>query len=248
MAEAREHVEATLIEFADTLVSDYDLIDYLDRLLERSAEVLGADGGGVLLDQAGDREGGLRLLAYTDERIRELEERELALAEGPCLESHHRREPVAATDLTRTQQWPEFAPVALAAGFQAVFAFPMRLRGSAIGALNLYRRQPGAVSPADVATAQAFADMATIGILHQRALGEAQALAHQLQTALHSRVVIEQAKGIAAERLSCHPEEAYEAIRWFSRNHNRRLREVAAAVIDGGVAAEELRRAFQGRR
>ena len=145
-------------------------------------------------------------------------------------------------DLGASTRWPAFRPVALDRGYQAVYAFPMRLRGSVIGALNLFRETPGAAVDEDVRTAQAFADMATIGILQQRAVREARELAGQLQIALNSRVVIEQAKGVLAERLEIDMEPAYQALRWYARDHNLQIRNVAAAVIDGELSAAQLRR------
>lgn len=230
---------ATLIELADTLVSGYDLLDYLDRLLERSVEVIGADAGGVMLSASG-RGRPLQLLACTDEHTRVLELFELQRREGPSVDCHERGEPVIAEDLRRATSWPQFTPKALEHGYLSVYALPMRLRGATIGALNLFRTQPGAAAPEDVVTAQAFADMATIGIMQQRAVNEARELASQLQIALHSRVVVEQAKGVLVERLGCEFDEAYQLLRWYSRNHNRSLRDVAAAVVAGSISARDL--------
>lgn len=231
-------VTDTLIELADTLVSDYDLLDYLDRLLDRSVVVLGADAGGVML--AGSKpQDGLKVLAATDERARTLELFEVLQEEGPCVDSHRLGAPVIERDLAHTDRWPTFTPMALDNGYRGVYAFPMRLRGQGLGALNLYSRQPGAAE-GDIAAAQAFAHMATIGILQHRAVTEARRVAGQLQTALQSRVVIEQAKGLLAERTGCELDEAYQLVRWYARDHNRTLREVAGAVVDGTLSAEEL--------
>lgn len=205
-------ISDTLVDLADTLVSDYDLLDYLDRLLERSVEVLGADAGGVMLSPGGSRPQELNLLACTDEDARVVELLELQRQEGPCVDSHRLGIPVVEHDLSRSDRWPNFAPVAMDRGFQAVYAFPMRLRETVIGALNLFREAPGAVDAEEVRAAQALADMATIGILQHRAVQDARELAAQLQRALNSRVVIEQAKGILAERLGCDMEPAYEAM------------------------------------
>jgi GAF domain-containing protein len=241
MAGDRPEVTSTLIELADTLVSGYDLLEYLDRLLHRSIEVIGADAGGVMLSDPGHEGGELQLLSCTDERARVLELFELQRQEGPCVDCHRRGAPVIEEDLQRSTTWPGFTPLALERGYRAVYALPMRLRGATIGALNLFLTEPGAAEPDRVRTAQAFADMATIGIMQQRAVNEARELASQLRIALHSRVVIEQAKGILAERLGCELDEAYQLIRWYGRDHNRRLREVAAAVVRGSLGAEDLR-------
>lgn len=230
-------ISDTLVDLADTLVSDYDLLDYLDRLLERSVEVLGADAGGVMLSPGGSGPQELNLLACTDEDARVVELLELQRQEGPCVDSHRLGISVVEHDLGQSDRWPQFTPVAMDRGFRAVYAFPMRLRDSVIGALNLFREQPGAAGAEEVRAAQALADMATIGILQHRAVQDARELAGQLQRALNSRVVIEQAKGILAERLGCDMEDAYQAMRWYGRNSNRRIRAVAAAVVAGELSA-----------
>jgi GAF domain-containing protein len=235
-----EDVTATLIDLADTLVSDYDLVEYLERLLEYSTGALDTEAGGVMLSDL--RAGGarLQLMACTDVRTRSLELFELQEREGPCMDSHRIGAPVIEEDLLDSDRWPVFGRRAVEEGYRAVYAFPMRLRDTVIGALNLFRVEPGPIPADDVRLAQTYAHMATIGIMQQRAVAEAQELAAQLQVALHSRVVIEQAKGVLAERLSLEIDEAYLRIRSYSRNHNRRLREVAAAVVAGDLAASEL--------
>lgn len=240
MAGGTAEITETLIELADTLVSDYELLDYLDLLLERSTSVLAAAAGGVMLTKHGEEHEGLQLVACTDEATRMLELFELQRQEGPCVDSHLQGVRVVAEDLGSSTRWPHFTPVALEHGFHAVYAFPMRLRGSTIGALNLFRRKQEPVPPAKVSAAQAFADMATIGIMQNRAVAEARVLSEQLQVALHSRVVIEQAKGMLAERLTCELDEAYQLIRWHARDHNLRLRAVAAAVVAGALDPEEF--------
>ena len=241
MAASAREISATLVELADTLVSDYDLLDYLDRLLDRTTSVLGASAGGVMLTNGDPKENDLRLLACTDEQTRVLELFELQRREGPCWDSHRLGQAVVEPDLAASTRWPQFRPVALERGYRAVYAFPMRLRGSVIGALNIFRDQPGAVEREEVLAAQAFTDMATIGILQQRAVQQARELAGQLQTALNSRIVIEQAKGILAERLSYEMGDAFEALRHYARDHNRQLRAVAASVVAGELDTALLR-------
>ncbi|MGI8876717.1 MAG: ANTAR domain-containing protein [Egibacteraceae bacterium] len=237
MATRETSLSATLIELADTLVSDYDLLDFLDLLLERSTGVVAASAGGVMLTN-GKAE--LQVLASTDERMRLMELFELQRQEGPCVDSYRRGEQVVEDDLERSSRWPQFTPVAVQEGYRSAFAFPLRLRGEVIGALNIFRERPGPVEAADLHATQALADMATIGILQERAVREARQLAGHLQTALNSRVVIEQAKGILAERAGLTMGEAYQALRWYARNHNRRLREVAAAIVSSDLTAEEV--------
>ena len=237
MATDQREVVATLVELADTLVSDYELLDYLDVLLERSGAVLGATAGGVMLT---DRDGELQVLASTDERARLMELFELQRQEGPCVDAHHRGEPVIEHDLAASSRWSHFTPVALASGYRAAFAFPMRLRGAQIGALNLFRSEPGSVEAETLGAAQAFADMAAIGILQERAARQAQELAGQLQAALNSRIVLEQAKGVVAERTGSEMGQAYQLLRWHARNHNHTLRAVAAAIVAGELDARDL--------
>ena len=198
--------------------------------------------GGVMLNDPAANNGPLQLLACTDEITRGVELFELQRQEGPCVDSHRLGIPVVEPDLASTDRWPRFTPLALEHGVRAVYAFPLRLRGSVIGALNLFREVPGPVDADDVRAAQAFADMATVGILQQRAVQEARDLAGQLQLALNSRVVIEQAKGMLAERLDYEMDHAYQALRWYGRNHNFQLRAVAAAVVAGTLSPEDLSR------
>jgi GAF domain-containing protein len=237
----QEQVTSALIELADTLVGDYDLLDYLDRLLEHCTGALRTDTGGVMLSDPEAPQTNLKLLASTDEDTRELELFELQTEEGPCLESIRTGEPILVEDLAAdSQTWPRFAAMAIGRGYRSVYALPMRLRHTTIGALNLFRTTPVSASSADMPVAQAYADMATIGIMQQRAVAEAQEVASQLKIALHSRVVIEQAKGMTAERMGCEMDEAYQLLRWYGRNRNRRLREVAADVVAGRLTPADL--------
>jgi GAF domain-containing protein len=228
----------TLVELADTLVDDFDVVDLLTRLAYKCIEILDVDAAGIMLAAP---DGRLRAVASSSEAMRVLELFEVQSQEGPCLDSHRTGVPVMNQDLVSADdRWPRFAPEALAAGFRSVHALPMRLRGSVIGALNLFREGSGQLEPADVEIAQAFADVATIAILQHRAQLEAQTINEQLTHALNSRVVIEQAKGMVAERLDLDMERSFRALRNHARNHNLRLADVAESVIRGGVAASEL--------
>lgn len=231
-------IAATLLELADTLVSDYDLLDYVDRLLTHTVAVTGADAGAVMLCPRGPPEP-LQLLSATNERARALADFDLGHDGGPLTECYRTAEPVREGDLARTDRWPRFARRAVEQGFVAVHGVPMRLRGTCIGVLGLYGHEAGSLG-GDVGIAQAFADMATIGIMQNQAVTDARRLAGQLQEALESRVVIEQAKGLLAERLGCPLDDAYALIRRYGRNHNRPLREVAADVVAGTLGASEL--------
>lgn len=228
----------TLVELADSLVDDFDVVDLISRLAERCVEVLDVETAGIVLAAP---DGQLRVMASSSEAMRLLELFEVQAQEGPCLDSYRTGEPVVNQDLAAVGgRWPRFAPEALAAGFHSVHALPMRLRGSVIGALNLFRVGPGEMGSDDIDVAQAFADVATIGILQHRAAREAQLVNDQLTHALNSRVMIEQAKGMVAERLGLDMQRSFTALRNHARNHNLRLVDVASSVIDGSVAASAL--------
>jgi len=138
------------------------------------------------------------------------------------------------------RRWPEFAPHALDAGFEAVAGVPMRLRRDRIGALNLFSRCSGELSQEDEQIAQAMADIATIGVLHARAIHDGQAVGAQLHTALESRVAIEQAKGIIAEHLGVSVDAAFELLRSHSRSEKAKLAESAQRVISGALRVDAL--------
>ncbi|MBW3667643.1 MAG: GAF and ANTAR domain-containing protein [Actinobacteria bacterium] len=228
----------TFVDLADTLVADFDVVELLTLLTDRCVEVLDVGAAGLMLVAP---EGGLRVMASSSEAMRVLELFELQAQEGPCLDAFRTGLPVVAQDLsTASGRWPRFAAEALGAGFQSVQALPMRLRGAVIGALNLFHVDRGEMRQADIDAAQALADVATIAVLQHRAALEAQVLNEQLNHALNSRIVIEQAKGMVAERRELDMEEAFTALRSYSRNHSLRLADVARGVIDGTVAVPEL--------
>ncbi|MGW2618685.1 GAF and ANTAR domain-containing protein [Streptomyces sp. NPDC001500] len=220
----------TFVELADNLVADFDLIDFLRLLTDRCVSMLDASAAGVLL---ADRDGKLRVMAASDEQVRLLELFQLQNDEGPCLECFSTGAPVIVPDLTReVDRWPRFVTAAHRSGFGAVQALPMRLRDETVGALNLFRAAPGPFDPPATLVAQALADVATISLLQQRSAHRSTELNEQLQTALNSRVLIEQAKGKLAERQSVDMERAFTALRGYARAHNRRLSDVARAFID----------------
>jgi GAF domain-containing protein len=228
----------TLTELADTLVADFDVIELLTLLTDGCIDVLDVAAAGIMLVAP---EGDLRVMASSSEAMRVLELFELQSQEGPCLDSFRTGDSVLNQDLaTSDGRWPRFAPEALAAGFRSVHALPMRLRGTVIGALNLFHIELGEMRQADLAAAQAMADVATIAILQHRATLEAQVINEQLSHALNSRVVIEQAKGMFAERASVDLEHAFLRLRNHARNHNLRLVDVAQDLIDGELLTESL--------
>ena len=234
--EARNEMLArTLVELADTLVADFDMVELLTLLTDRCVEMLDVGAAGLMLVSP---DGELRAMASSSQAIHVLELFELQSKEGPCLDCYLTGQPVASSELALANgRWARFAPEAVAAGFHSVQALPMRLRGTIIGALNLFRVDPGELRRIDVDAARVLADVATIAILQYRASIEAQVLNEQLQHALNSRVVIEQAKGVVAEREQLSMEQAFAVLRNHARNHNMRLVDVSRGIIAGSLHA-----------
>ncbi len=230
----REAVLArTMVELADNLVDDFDIVDLLTTLSDRSVEVLDIAAAGIMLATP---EGELQAITSSNEAMRVVELFELQSAEGPCLDCFRSRQPVVNQDLTTAgDRWPLFAPVAVQAGFLAADAIPMRLRGVITGALNLFRTETGSLSSDDILVAQALADIATIAILQNRTTVEVRDVNAQLTTALTSRIVIEQAKGMIAERGQLPVDEAFNRLRRHARNHNLRLADVARETVAGTI-------------
>jgi GAF domain-containing protein len=235
---AREQdVTATLIRLADTLVEDFDLLDVLNELTKDCVRLLGVTAAGLLL-AGSNRE--LHVVASSSEEARLLELFQLERDQGPCLESYRTGEPVTVPDISSELRWPLFCEAATATGYRAVHALPLRLRQQVLGALNLFGARPVELDETSVRLGQALADMATITILQERALRESEELAAQLQVALVSRVVLEQAKGVLAERGGLAMEDAFQALRKFARDGNRRLHDVSRGIIDGTVDANAV--------
>lgn len=244
-----ELIGRTFVELADTLVEGYDPLVFLHHLAERCVEVLGiAEAGLVLVDTRGQ----LQALASSSERMRLIELLEVQRQDGPCLDCWRDGGAVAEDQLAgATERWPHFAPAALEAGFASAYAVPMRLRDERLGALNLFANEASGLSGTDQAVAQAMADVATIGILHERFIARREEVTQQLQVAFNSRVVLEQAKGLIAEAAKVDMDQAFALLRGHARHHNLLLSEVARRVIDRELAADALviqPRSRQGRR
>lgn len=234
MAREQRIVE-TFVEFADSLVEDFDVVEFLHRVAERCVELLDCAEAGVLL---ADATGALRVMASSSERTDALELLQVQNEEGPCFECYHRGRLVLSEDLEADRErWPVFTPAALRAGFRSVHAVPMRVHATPLGGLNLFRSTPGSLSAPDVPLSQGMADIAAIALLQERETREAQDVVRQLQHALQSRIVIEQAKGLLAERARITMDAAFAMLRRYARAHNRRLSEVARALIDGELDA-----------
>jgi len=233
-----ERVAEIFVEFADTLVEEFDLIEFLQMVTTRASELVGSSAAGLLL---ADPQGTLQFMAASDERAEMLELFQVQSHEGPCQDCFREGAAVVNADLSSSPgRWPNFAPRATAAGFASVHAFPLRLRREVIGALNLFGSDVGAMNPADAGTVQALADVATIGLLQERAVRRGEVLTEQLQGALDSRIVIEQAKGALAQIHACSVDEAFDLLRGYCRNHRLGLSEVARGVVNDPRAYPDL--------
>jgi len=231
MNSSDRRVWQAFVQLADTLTADFDVIDFLQTLAQHCVDLLGVSACGILL---ADHTGRLNLVAASTEQARLLELSQAQIDEGPCVDSYRTRAPVSCPDLAAARErWPAFTGAALSAGLGAVHALPMRLREQAIGALGLYFTQPAQLSGQSAELGQALADVATIGILHERALRHQEVVTEQLQKALHSRITIEQAKGVVAERLHVSIDDAFTLIRAYARDHNLKLAETARAITEG---------------
>ena len=226
-----QRLASTFVELADSLVADFDVVELMTLLTERSIELLDASAAGLLLV---DPLGALQVVAATSEATETVELFQIQNAEGPCHDCCRTGAPVDVPVLeSRRDRWRLFVPVALEAGFRAAHAVPLRLRGDVLGALNLFRSEAVALTTSDLSTAQALADVATITLVQSRAAEGARIVRNQLEQALSSRVTIEQAKGVLAERLRCSVDEAFVRLRRHARTNGLRLSEVAREVSEG---------------
>lgn len=218
------------VELADTLVDDFDVIDFLHTLTESVVELLDAQAAGLMLaDQRGD----VQVVASSSEESRVLELFELQHQQGPCIDSYRTGTQVSVGPDEAERLWPGLGAAVRDSNFTSVHALPMRLRNETVGALNIFLARPGGLSEADLSLGQGMADMATIGLLQERAVKEWNALAEHLQGALNSRIVIEQAKGMFAERHNIDVSQAFTTLRTHARTTGQTLAAVANQVIDG---------------
>jgi GAF domain-containing protein len=224
-----ERLSKIFVEMADTLVDDFDLLEFLHTLTVRTAALVGASAVGLLL---ADQRGNLRFMAASDEKARILEIFQVQISEGPCFDAFRTGEPVINADLRNAaDRWPGFIDHALTAGFRSVHAFPMRVRQETIGALNVFGNTIGSLDDTDVQIVQALTDVAAIGLLQERAVRRSEVLTEQLQGALNSRIVIEQAKGAIAQSQGISIDAAFSTLRQYSRQHNRKLTDVAHDLL-----------------
>lgn len=236
---SREKLLATtFVDLADTLVTEFDAVDFLHTLAERTVDLLDADAAALILT---DQRGHLQVVASTTHQARVLELLALQNSEGPCLDCFNTGEPVTNVDLHEVEApWPRFRAAATEAGYRTTHVLPMRLRSEVIGALSLFCTTQSTLSADDRAIGQALADVATIGLLHERTVRQQELLAEQLQTALNSRVLIEQAKGALAERTGIEVDDAFAVMRNYSRQTRRPITNVALSVIDGSIDVAHL--------
>jgi transcriptional regulator with GAF, ATPase, and Fis domain len=232
----RDIIMRTMVELADTLVEDFDVVDLLTIVADRCVEALDVSAAGLLLASTG---GDLRVVASSSEAMRVVELFELQEAEGPCWDCYRTGEPVGAAGVDSMRAtWPRFTPVVIEAGFASASAIPMRLRGDVIGALNLFRVDPIGLAPDDVLAGQALADVATIAVLQYRAGREVPLVDGQLALALNTRILVEQAKGVLCQRVGIDSEAAFSLMREYARSHDQHLTDVARGVIGGLLMAE----------
>jgi hypothetical protein len=228
---------AAFTEFADTFVDDYDVVDFLHRLATRCVELVDAAEAGIMLS---DRDGTLHYVASSSERMRLIELFELQHEEGPCLDAFRDNAAVHVDLREVDDRWPQFARRARESGFASVSALPMRLRNEVIGALNVFSASATPLDEADRIVAQSLADIATIGLLHQRVLNDARVVTSQLEAALDSRIAIEQAKGVVAERRRVSIDTAFTLLRTYARSNNQKLQQIALDVISGSLSVDAL--------
>ena len=228
----------TLVDLADNLVDDFDVVDTLTLLADRCVEALDVAAAGVMIAGPG---GALQVLASSSDAMRALELFQIQASQGPCLDCYQSGRPIVNVDLAAVnRRWPAFTPAAIAAGFRSVHSLPMRLRGRTVGALNMFRTDTGVLDDDDVSAAQALADVATIAILQHQSMIDAQKLNEQLHGALNSRIIIEQAKGKISEAGGLDMDQAFQRLRGHARNHNLRLADLARDIADGTVLPGSL--------
>lgn len=239
MSADREHIlTQAFVSIANSLVDGVDVVELLSGLTTDCARLLDVASAGLLL---ADGHGALHVLAASSERTRDLEMFQLQREQGPCLDCYRTGAPVEVDDLAaEAERWPHFVAAALAAGFVSVHAVPLRLRDTVLGALNLFGNQVGPLPPDDLDLAQALAHVASIALVAEKAAGDRETINQQLQQALTSRILIEQAKGVLAQLGNLEMDQSFAVLRRYSRDHNRRLSEVAREVVSRQLSAADL--------
>jgi GAF domain-containing protein len=229
---AEDALLRALVEFADTLVEDYEPTEFANRLCGRCVDLFGVDAAGIQLAGA---DGALGVAGASDGTARGAELLQQTFGEGPCLDAHRTGREQLVEDLGADERWPAFSRVAGRLGVRASFSFPLRVRDAHLGALNLFRREPGPLAPADLAGARTLACLASVGMVNAQVVADQAALTRQLQTALDSRVIIEQAKGVVAAGNSLDMDHAFAVIRRHARDRGARIHAIAQQIVDGAL-------------
>jgi GAF domain-containing protein len=224
-----ERVSLAFVKLTDTLVADYDVLDLLHTLVEEAVGLLDVSAAGLVL---ADPTGELQVVASTSEESRLVEVLQLQAGAGPCVESYQSGKPVVVADISTLTTWPDFRAAALSQGFHSVQAVPMRIQGRTIGAMGLFRSAAGPLTAEDSAIAQALADVATISLMQERTIREAALVNEQLQRALNTRVLIEQAKGVIAHTGGVDMDEAFNRLRNYARANSQSLQMTAGSIVD----------------
>ncbi len=227
------------VDVADTLVAEFDVIEFLHSVAGHATEMTGATAAGLMLS---DLDGSLHYMGASSESAHLLELFQIQHEEGPCFDCYRTGTRVTEADLaSATSRWPKFTQQALASGVRSVHAFPMRLRDQVIGALNVFGAEPRGLEADEARVVQALADLATIAIIQERLIRQAELLSEQLQFALNSRVVIEQAKGAVARSLGVSVEDAFELLRRYARRQRIGLTDLALTVVESPEGPQLLR-------
>lgn len=235
MSAREDDIVASLVSMAGSLARGHDVNELLTQLAADCARLIDVNAVGLLL---ADARGALHVVAASSERVADLEAFQAQREQGPCHTCYLDGQPVNVPDLAAASaRWPEFAAVAASAGVASVHAVPMRLRDAVVGALNLFGATPGSLDEADLRLAQALADVATVALIQDRAAADSTLVNEQLQKALDSRVVLEQAKGVLSYSGDMDMPAAYAALRQYARDHNIKLTELARALVNRAVPA-----------
>ena len=238
-ADQRERdIVRAFVDLSTELVNDYDMLEMLAQLTRNCASLLDVASAGLLL---ADPRGVLHLAAASSERTQELELIQLQRDEGPCLDCYRSGAAVTVPDMAAEQaRWPQFSRAALGAGFKSVHAVPMKLRGNVLGALNLFGESVGRLEDSDLDLAQALAHVACVAIVNEKSASDHLTVNSQLQHALTSRIVLEQAKGVIANALGLEIDDAFMVLRGYARDHGRKLSEIAHEVVNRELRAETM--------
>jgi GAF domain-containing protein len=229
----RDDLIQVIREFTGTIINPFDLDELLHRLTRHATEVVESAGAGIMLANAA---GELDFVAASEERIIEAEERQAHLESGACFEAYTTNAIVVVEDLGSEQRWPDYAQHVVGLGLRSVIGVPMNAFGQTIGVINIYREQPSSWSEEDIGAAEILTAMGAGYVLNSNQLLAQHTLAEQLRTAVESRDLIGQAKGIIMARTNVDADTAFQRLRERSQAHNRKLRDIAQEVVDAQAA------------